>query len=294
MKYFTKEFYTLQRLAFANNYLKTSKKAEKKNDKFYQRIYDKRCDFYVNNERRCEPYIDPKEELRKIDEFCNAPDISDEERSRRLEIRKAHLYINRERIESGIFYDFDEQTVKRQFAERQNIEIETYRHLPKEILDKIADIRVFALGYASAEVINLLRPYCEKLRKAVKQIIDTAYAETNKSEKLLNAKLNFNDYETVPVLSLKEIGGDIYLESEDNEYLVFKGGKILEGQGHRIYPYNSHIPNSGWSVINTAELHSTENEFEANFLISNLNEIGQEELWYLSISATDIIEKTIK
>ena len=81
MKYFTKEFYTLQRLAFANNYLKTSKKAEKKNDKFYQRIYDKRCDFYVSNERRCEPYIDPKEELRKIDELCNAPDISDEERN---------------------------------------------------------------------------------------------------------------------------------------------------------------------------------------------------------------------
>ncbi len=294
MKYFTKEFYTLRRLAFADNFLKTSKKAERKNDKFYQRIFNKHCAFYVNNERNCALYIDPKEELRQIEQLCNEPNISDKERSHRLEIKKAHLYLNRERIESGIFYDFDEQTVKRQFAERQNDRIETYRQLPKEILDKIADIRVFALGYASAEVIALLRPYCEKLRKTVKQIIDTAYAETNKSETLLNAKLNFNGYETVPVLSLKEIGGDIYLESEDNEYLVFKNGKILEGQGHRIYRYNSRIPNSAWSVINTAELHRNENEFEANFLISNLNEIGQEELWYLSISATDIIEKTIK
>lgn len=290
MKYFTKEYYTMERLSYANQYIKKSKTAEHKDENFYQRMYKKQYAIFLYLEKNSPWYQDPIKELQKIDDYINEPKITDEERNRRIEFKKVHEYMNRERIQSGIVFDFDEESCKQKFAERNNAQIAIYSRLPQKILDKIADIRVFSLGYASAEVKQLLRPYCAKLRRTVRQIKEKAYNETDEAENHLTNKLGLNEYGDCLLTGIEEKDGDIYLKSEDNDYLLIKEGEIIEGKEKTIYSYNKDIPDCPWSRIIAAELHRIEDKFELHLLVSNSNKTEKEELWYLTIRGTDILE----
>lgn len=292
MKYLTKEYYALEWLSYTNHRVKKSKTAERYDEKFYERMYQKIYTIFETLEKTCDWYQDPKEELQRIDDYINEPNISDEERNRRIAFKKVHVYMNRERIESGTVFEFDKEVCKRKFEERNRALVALYSRLPQEILDKIADIRIFALGCASMEVKQLLRPYCAELRRTVRQIREKAYAETDEAEKYLSDLLGLNEYEneSCPIMGIEEKDGNLYLKGEDNDCLLIKEGKIIEGKEKTIYPYHKDIPNGSWSRIIAAELHRVDHRFEIHFLVSNGNEIEKEDLWYLTISGAEILK----
>ncbi|MDE7439608.1 MAG: DUF4085 family protein, partial [Clostridia bacterium] len=244
---------------------------------------------YIRNEKMCNWYIDPAEELRKIDEYINEENISSEERKTREGFKKAYLTINKKRIENGKFYKFDKELCKLKFAESQKRLIKLYNGLPKYIVDKIADIRVFALGYTSGEVKRLLRPYCTQLQRTVKEITLNANAVTCEAENHLTAKIGLDFWGIGAIEKLTEQDGDIYLYCV-NHYFVIKNGKITEGQCKPVYPYFSEKPNCPTSRVVAEELHHTEDKFELNLLMCNLDELEREDLWYLTIIGTDILK----
>lgn len=287
MKYFTKEFYITEWLSYANRYVKKSKGAEKKDEAFYRKQYDKQCAIFVQHDRMSDIYRDPAEELRKIDEFVNEPNISDQERKRREEFKETHLYLYGDKLNRKVC-PFDEEVSRRKFAENQKTRIAIYGNLPKEISDRIADIRVFALGYASEEVKQLLRPYCAELQREVKRIKDAACAETDEAESFLSERLGLNDYEDFVIMGMEEKDGDLYLYGTDQDCLVVKNGEITEGKGTPVYPYDENDPNSPWSRVVAAELHRAGEKFELHFLVSNCNEFDAEEIWELTIRGTDV------
>lgn len=289
MKYLTKEFFTLKELSDTYKYVIQSKSAETKDEDFYKKCYKRRCAYFVSNARMCDRYTDPAKELRKIEKYVNEENISDAERKFREDCRQAYLRINKERIESGKVYKFDKEHCKRQFEERHSRLINLYSQLPGEIKEKIADIRVFALGYASAEVKRLLRPYCAQLRHTAATVVKKAFAETSDAEKLLSEAIGFNDFGQEPVLSFKEKDGDIYLRCKSGN-IIIRNGQITEGQCNPVIPYNAKNPDYPRSIIVAAELHLKKNKFELRLLMNNPDEYETEELWYLTICGTDIIE----
>ena len=288
MKYLTKEFYALELLSYANSYVRQSKKAEQKDESYYRHIYKKIYAVFESFSKSCDWYRDPKEDLKKIEAYINEPNITLEERKRRIEFKKIHerLHDNRNRT----VYPFDEELCAIQFEKRNHRLASVYSQLPKEILNKIPDIRVFALGYASAEVKRLLRPYCAKLQKTVKEIKDKAYSETNDAESYLTQELDLNEYNEYLLMGIEEKGGNIYLKSENNDCLMIKSGEILEGKDKVIFPYDGSKPNCPWSRIVYAELHRINGKFELHFLVENSDVIGKVDLRYLTISGTEIIE----
>ncbi len=288
MKYLTKEFYTCELLSYANSHVRKSKKAEQKDETFYRRTYEKIYAIFEGFSKSCDWYRDTEVELKKIEVYVNEPNITLEERKRRIEFKKMHeiLYDNRNKT----VYHFDEKLCAEQFEERNRELIAIYSQLPQEILSKIADIRVFALGYASAEVKKLLRPYCAKLQKTVKKIKDKAYSETNDAESSLTQELDLNEYNEYLLMGIEEKGGNIYLKTENNDCLLIKDGEILEGKDKVIFPYDKSKPNCPWSRIIYAELHRIDGKFELHFLVENSDTIGKADLWYLTISGTEIID----
>ena len=92
--YFTKEFYTTEWLSAADVFLKISENAERKDEAFYQSVYREAFDMFRGCELMNERFCDPIEELRKIDERVNEPDISDEERSERILHRELYVALN--------------------------------------------------------------------------------------------------------------------------------------------------------------------------------------------------------
>ena len=292
MKYFTKEFYAMQYLSILDRLKKQSIYAEVKDEDFYQKRYKRIYTIFSNNEKMSDWYIDPVKELREVEAYANEPDISDEERKQRTLCKEAYIAVNKKRIESGKFFKFDSELCKRKFEENQRELIEVCNLLPKEILNKIADIRVFALGYASKEVMTLLRTYCKKLRKTVEDAIGAADTETDFAEKNLQEPIGFTEFKEINILGLEEKDGDIYIKLED-ENLIVKNGKITEGQCKPIFPYNREKPNCMWSRILVAELHLNKGVYEINFLMSTLNEIEKNELWYLTICGSDILKISV-
>ena len=104
-----------------------------------------------------------------------------------------------EQISSNPFVDsytpeqIDENMSKALIYKQKQIE----KALPKEMLKKIADIRVFALGKATLEVINAVKQFCEKNNKVVRSTTEqyTNYlkklAETYDKNIIMN--INFHD-----------------------------------------------------------------------------------------------------
>lgn len=289
MKYLTKEWLIAENLSLAFWDTKVSKNAEQENEKYFQKRYRECRERYRNNERNAEWYRSPQEDLKKVEEYVAEPNISNEERARREKFKQDFLYINQERIEKGTVYPFDESLFERCFENEMAKRVALYRHLPPDILSKIADIRLFALGYASAEVRRLLKSYCAQLRKECKALRNKARAETERAEQRLNKRLNVNEYGGYMMLMGSEKrGGDIYLEFDGGEGLLIKEGRVLEGENHRIFRYDADVPNSAWSRIAAAELHETNGNFELHLLLSDCDEQNASEVWCYTVCGSSI------
>lgn len=289
MKYFTKEFYATEWLSFTNQFVKRSKSAEREDESFFRRMYEKHYALYEHNQRMSYWYRDPEEDMRKIEAYVNEPGITEAERNYRKEFQKIHEQVQGN-WKNKTVYEFNEEICKQQFEEQINARIENYKRLPREILEKIADIRVFSLGYASAEVKRLLRGYCAELRREVRTIKEKAYKETDEAERLLSKKIGLNELEDFLIMSLEEKNGDLYLKNEYDSYLLIKDGKIIEGKDKTIYPYDEEKPNYPWSRVLATELHRVDGKFELHFLVENSNEIDKVDLWYLTLQGSDIID----
>ena len=239
MKYFTKEFYAAERLANVYSFVRESKRAQKRDEKFYRLVYNKKCALY--------------------------------------------LYNNKSGAKGCAF---DEQVYKKKFEERQKGLIALFGGLPREIRDKIADLRVFALGHASKEVMLLLRPYCAELRRTVRRVYESACAETDRAERFLTQRLWLNGCGGSAIRAIEERDGEVILRGE-NGCLAFRNGIILEGK-EACAVFGGDTLAGGTGTIVYAELHRAEGLFETHFLVKNCSEYGEETLRYQTIRSTDI------
>lgn len=291
MKYLTKEWFLQFELSYANQFVKKSKRAEKKDEHFYNSLYKKNLKRFIDLEKADSAYLDPDEETRRIEKYANEKNIDDKERERRKYFRDYIIVENEEFKKAGAPFKFDEKAIKERFDKYMMPQrIELFQHLPQYILDKIADIGVFAFGYASAEVKQLLRPYCAELKRKCHALEKQAERETDKAKKYLSEKLRISGYRELLLSDISIQNGDIYLTFDDGDKLLIKGGKIIEKEETKIYPLNTYVPNSGYTIIQAAELYRIGEKFEIHFLIENRDEMDKGKVWYLTIQGTDIRE----
>ena len=283
MKYFTKEFYTTFLLSEANARAKTSKRAEQKDESFYREVYNERYATFHHNESHCDWYIDPVEFMKKVDERLEKSKSKYKELCREA----CRIYIGEP---DRKVYTFDEKLCERRFEESLNLLISVYSKLPQYILNEIADIRVFALGYASAKVKKLLRPYCAELRKTIDDTINKANAETAEAESYLKDEIEIDYYENIALTGLEEKDGDIIITFEEDCRLIIKNANITEGKDIPVHPDNSDEPNSPLSMVIAAELHRVDGKSELSFLIKNVDTYNKSDFHYLKIQGTDITE----
>lgn len=284
MKGMTKENYEKEWLSYLNEWVRRSKKAERKDEAFYAETYRKQKDAFAGQERKSDKYRNPEEDARKIEEYVNADGIDEEERARRKAFREMHGKITGK----GKGLVFDKAASEQRFAECQKKRIELCGKLPQEILSKIADLRVFALGYASAEVKSLLRQVCAELKREVKQIKKATEAETEEAESGLTKRIGVNDLGGCIITGIEEREGGIYINGEEGGLLIVEG-KIIEGKEKEIYA-NEIETDGAYSRIVSAELHRSGDRFELHLFVSNCDEYDREDLWYLTVSGSDILE----
>ena len=258
MKYLTKEWLNTELLSYTYSQIKISKKTEKYDEGYYQKLYKKICKLYIAAERGEELYQDPQEELRKIEESIAEPNITEEERAKRIRYKRDFISLNADRIKRGTYFKFDE--------------------------------KVFALGYTSVEVKKLLKPYCAEQERISRRLRKIAQEETEKAEAHLSEDIGINDCTDTVILGIREKQEGIYIDVDLGGTLFVENGKIIEQELKEVYRWNPHIPNSGLSIILASELHYTNEKFELHFLIENVNEKNESQVGYLTLRGTDIKE----
>lgn len=284
MKGKTKEYYEREWLSYAEEWVKESAEAEERDEAFYAEKYEEERERFAEAERRSDKYRNPEEDARKIEEYVNEEGISTEERARRIAFREMHGKI----AGKGKRLVFDEATSKQRFEQQQKKRTELFGKMPQEILEKVADLRVLALGYASAEVKDMLKGYCAALKRETEKIRRETERETEAAERGLTKKIVVNDLEGCVITGIEETEEGIYLKGERGGLFV-KEGEIVEGKEKEIYEYDEDL-DGAYSRIVSAELHRSGDRFELHLFVSNCDEYDREDLWYLTVSGSDILE----
>lgn len=168
MKYMTKECYdTMQRTGYHFG-LRSSKQAEFFSEAYFKKLYKRAQVKWLKEAKACYE-VNLAEVL--PEEFCFMP--VDGRHLTEAEQEEAQRIYAQFREKARAAYEnrapFDPKQVKKDFKKNYRRKMkELKENLPEEILSQVADIRVLALGRASAEVKKAISQYCEKNYKAVR------------------------------------------------------------------------------------------------------------------------------
>ncbi len=159
MRYCTKEWYWTMQNTDIHLLLRVNKKAETFSEDFYRKLYAKKLDERLKIDKGCSEV--KADEIIFEEEFENKEDFEQALREYKPPV-------------------FDPEQTKCEFAAQHRREIKRLRQsLPKEILDKTADVRVLVLDVASAEVKRLITAFCKENERKVQH----AFKELHKAEK---------------------------------------------------------------------------------------------------------------
>ena len=289
MKYLTREWYVKARLSYIDGSVRCSKLAEKFDESFYKTVYQKRYEKFERNERLREEFRNPQDDLKRYDTWINEPNISQEEKKKRIEYKKITLFLERERFETGKYYQYDEAFTKKMFDADLTWRVELISNLPDYLLSQVADVRVLALGYASKRVKALLRDYCKHLRREYQKVLGKAQMETNRAESELPKRIMANEYDELMLQRVYQKHGNVFLVFDAGTLKVVNG-EIIEQEEKRLYHYKRKEPYSGWSMVVRAEVCHEDGLFTIHLLVDNKDKIGWSKYWYLTVKGTSIIE----
>lgn len=160
MKELTKEWYIAGERADFKRWIKLDQRAEKFDEEYYQEVYNRELSKEIDSfafKPDNKPQINPEliDRLKKFNDKGS-------KKSRAVEELFTYISLLDDEDEPD-----DKKRITRDFENSHQQQIQIVETLPDEIKERIADKRLFALGYATQEVINLLKSYCETLQDAV-------------------------------------------------------------------------------------------------------------------------------
>ena len=278
MKCFTKEWYELCQKTHAHLSLEESKEAERFSEEFFHVLYcEKLNEFLAGEQKMSSASFDDLYPAELDKEFLEGMTEDEIE-----EIQTAY-YSEREEAMRDDFEPepYDPEKLTQQFQDAQVYNIEHAKEvLPAEILNAIADIRVFVLDKASKQIIRKVKAFCVKNEKAMEK----TFRDYQKYEKSMIGKINeeilegmrFHDCK-VESVSMQDDTVEIRLDNSGG----FTDINRVRFEGCRIIKQDGLLENAWWLY---EEVYQAINGYEIHVLLTN----EQEELIEFIIYAQHI------
>ena len=251
MKYFTKGWYELCQKTSCHLSLREEKEAECFSEEYFQQLYKEKLMRWLDLQEQ----VALQQSKRKVEKEVNIQ-----------------------------WQAFNIKTATEEFHEKFVINQEYVKKiLPEEILNEIADIRVYALGKASFKVKNAVTQFCEDNKRLVENTTKE-YRDYEKQElKILDIdivkKIRFHDY---VILDVKKT--DQYLS------IIFEnpGGLIkideIKFENYQILNQDDSLENLWWLYD---EIYIKNDRYELHVLLQNKNM----DLIEFTVSAEQILFK---
>ena len=142
--------------------------------------------------------------------------------------------------------EFDEGQERRLFREGYLCDLEIFRtRTPAKILEKVADIRVLALGFCTAEVYRDFSDYRDLCEERTEKTIEEAW-NMRVSQGLENAFTGEHSLHDAFVLSLNREGEDLVLEFEYDEEATWPEIKAIRFRDAEILKQEGPVQNAWW------------------------------------------------
>ena len=152
----------------------------------------------------------------------------------------------REDVCSILEETFDEAEERRLFEENYRRELEGYRtRTPAKILQKVADLRVLALGICTGEVWKELEEYRAWCEKWTEKTMEEAW-NLQKSQGLEKAFTGEHSLHDSFVLALRREGEDLLIEFERDEDVTWPEIKAVRFQNAEILKQEQAVENAWW------------------------------------------------
>ena len=142
--------------------------------------------------------------------------------------------------------EFDEGQERRFFREGYLCDLEIFRtRTPAKILEKVADIRVLALGFCTAEVYRDFSDYRALCEKWTEKTMEEAW-NMRVSQGLEKAFTGEHSLHDAFVLSLNREGEDLVLEFEYDEEAAWPEIRGVRFRDAKILKQEGPVPNAWW------------------------------------------------
>lgn len=157
--------------------------------------------------------------------------------------------------------------------------------LPKEVLAKIKDRRLFALGYVGKETDKLLTAFADKLSEEINK-------KFNEYEEVRNKTFNFTIYSQMDenyfssvaellehsrILKLCFENGDIHIDLDWEKEVILTDAEVIEEECDAVN-----------STVSFVEIYRNENGFELHLLLKKLDKNFEEKYYYATYSLKDM------
>ncbi|WP_088188945.1 DUF4085 family protein [Desulfosporosinus sp. FKA] len=287
MKYLTKEWYKLCQRTGLHFGMNVHDGAAVYDEALHLQLYQRKEKEFIKSQR--EVYdVDPRFMLQQdgctlmpAAKFMNGESIKEEDKI---------VYVmppeEKERIQQLIAdYDarppFDMRQCQEEFPIfQETFQKETSDRLPRELLEQIADIRVFSLGYCTKDILQQLISLSEENSKTVQRVLNE-YSKAQQTEDIPQAireRFTFHDC----LVTAFNVGQDVVM------YLDTRGGftnyNRITFTAAEMIRREEPIIGSTWLY---QELYRTEKGYEAHILL------GRKRMLELIIRCQDIIVEEV-
>lgn len=230
MKYFTKDWYNKMQRTGLHLILKIDERCSEYSDELYKELYDLEKNKFLSMMSFCLDYNVFCDVLKTVDE--NYDSLSEEEKKEKFEeMRNENL--GDMTLEERFDYD------KEQFI------LDMKEKIDSKILDEVADMRVFSLGYTTEEIYKKI----EKISNANYEFVNAKLKEywDYENEKLNDEITLAEHLHDGNIISTETVDNSFYInmETEDGEdkKIIFKDYEIVLDEGvsgsdwlyHEIY-----------------------------------------------------------
>lgn len=207
MKYLTKEWYDLCQRTYLHFGMKVNDGAAVFNEVLYLRLYKHKEKEFVKAQRKTYDY-DPRSilehysgEFIPLDKFLNGEEITEEDKVVYHMPSKMRENIQNMIEEYDARLPFDENKCKEEFRViQETFKLkDTEEKVPAELLQQVADMRVFCLGYCTKEILKQLRRISKENNKITEDILND-YFRAQKTENIpayISEKYGFHDCKVI-------------------------------------------------------------------------------------------------
>ena len=177
MQYLTKDWYNMFRRSAIANWINVDPKAESFDKSHFQEMFQEKLTQHLKSFEPLDPAVDIAYNEKWYEKLKAMP--NGEELAQLYWQHYLSPEAQAERYSSSLFQpdeDFNPEQATEEFRRFHQSWVDVFHTLPQEILSKIKDVRLAALGYATQDVVELLKIYCEEQRQKQEEIYQAVSA----------------------------------------------------------------------------------------------------------------------